>query len=83
MIRGRLSGVDALAEEWAIHNELPYIGVPALWSAQGKGAGPIRNQLIVDSELIRPDICVAFPGGRGTADMVRRCMAAGISVLEG
>jgi hypothetical protein len=30
----------------------------------------------------RPDLVVAFPGGRGTADMVRRARAAGISVIE-
>jgi len=26
------------------------------------------------------DLCIAFPGGRGTADMVRRARAAGIPV---
>ena len=31
-------------------------------------------------ELI--DLVVAFPGGPGTADMVRRARAAGIKVLE-
>jgi hypothetical protein len=29
-----------------------------------------------------PDLVVAFPGGRGTADMVRRAKAAGCEVLE-
>jgi hypothetical protein len=29
-----------------------------------------------------PDLVVAFPGGRGTADMVRRANAAGVRVME-
>lgn len=42
-------------------------------------AGPIRNQEMVDSRL---DLLVAFAGGDGTADMVRRARAAGILVLR-
>lgn len=30
----------------------------------------------------KPDLVVAFPGGRGTADMVQRARAAGVEVLE-
>ncbi|KWT72357.1 hypothetical protein APY04_0151 [Hyphomicrobium sulfonivorans] len=30
----------------------------------------------------RPDLVVAFVGGRGTADMVRRARAAGVKVRE-
>jgi ABC-type branched-subunit amino acid transport system substrate-binding protein len=30
----------------------------------------------------KPDAVVAFPGGRGTADMVRQARAAGIEVRE-
>lgn len=30
----------------------------------------------------QPDIVVAFPGGRGTAHMVRIARAAGIDVIE-
>lgn len=32
--------------------------------------------------VARPDLVVAFPGGRGTADMVRRATAAGIEVIR-
>jgi hypothetical protein len=42
-------------------------------------AGFYRNQEMVDSGL---DLLYAFPGGRGTADMVRRCRAAGVIVLS-
>jgi ABC-type sugar transport system substrate-binding protein len=30
----------------------------------------------------KPDIVVAFPGGTGTADMVRRARKAGVVVIE-
>jgi hypothetical protein len=30
----------------------------------------------------KPDLVVAFPGGRGTADMVRRAYAANVIVKE-
>jgi UDP-N-acetylmuramoylalanine-D-glutamate ligase len=33
-------------------------------------------------EREKPDLVVAFPGGRGTADMVAKARAAGVEVLE-
>jgi len=63
-------GADALAEKWCDRHGIPYLVMRALWSAEGKRAGPIRNGrmllLMLANELI------AFPGGRGTADMVRQ-----------
>lgn len=43
-------------------------------------AGPDRNQRMIDEG--RPDLVVAFPGGRGTADMIRRATEAGIEVFR-
>lgn len=43
-------------------------------------AGPIRNQQMLDDG--KPDLVVAFPGGKGTADMVRRARVAGIPTIE-
>lgn len=40
-------------------------------------AGHYRNQEMADTGA---DLCIAFPGGRGTADMVRRAAAAGIEI---
>lgn len=50
---------------------------PADWSTHGKAAGPIRNQQMADA---RADLCLAFPGGKGISDMVRRAERAGIPV---
>jgi hypothetical protein len=30
----------------------------------------------------RPDVVIAFPGGAGTADMVRKARVAGVRVME-
>jgi hypothetical protein len=48
---------------------------PADWGAQGKGAGPKRNQRMVDYVVQHVDlskIWVRFPGGVGTADCAER-----------
>lgn len=74
-----LRGADRWADEWASENEIPCLRVPAKWRLDGKRAGPVRN-----GEMLRckPALVVAFPGGRGTADMVGRAKAAGIAVFE-
>jgi hypothetical protein len=48
------------------------------WNTHGRAAGPIRNQRMLDE--VKPELVVAFPGGRGTADMVRRAREAGVNV---
>lgn len=50
----------------------------ARWSTEGRAAGVLRNQRMLDSGL---DLLVAFPGGRGTADMTERCRVAGVPIL--
>jgi hypothetical protein len=43
------------------------------------GAGTDRNQKMLEAGA---DLVIAFPDGRGTADMVRRAHRAGIPVRE-
>lgn len=80
VIEGDARGVDRMAGYWARRNRLTDIKYPADWKAHGKGAGPIRNQKMLEEG--RPDIVVAFPGGHGTADMVARARKAGLRVIE-
>ena len=81
LIHGAARGADTLAGEWAAARGIAVEVYPARWDVDGrKRAGPIRNQRMLDEG--KPDACVAFPGGRGTADMVRRCREAGIPVWE-
>jgi hypothetical protein len=78
LIHGAARGADTLAADWAKAHAVAVKAFPADWDASGNQAGPIRNQQMLDEG--RPTACIAFPGGRGTADMVRRAGAAGIPV---
>ena len=75
----RHQGVDQLAYEWAKSRGVKGVCVPAKWKAQGKAAGPIRNRKMLTH---CPDEVCAFPGGRGTDDMKRAALEAGVPVVE-
>ena len=76
IITGMARGADRLGSLWGHDRELRVIDFVADWERHGKAAGPIRNQRMLDEG--KPDMVVAFPGGRGTADMVDRARRAGI-----
>jgi hypothetical protein len=79
VVHGAARGADTLAKFWAQSNERPETPVEAKWRVYGNAAGPIRNNEML---TMSPDMVVAFPGGPGTADMVRKALAAGITVLH-
>lgn len=78
VIQGGARGADQIAREWCASRFVKYENYPAKWGEHGKAAGPIRNQRMLDAG--RPELVLAFNGGRGTADMVRRAQAAGFPV---
>ena len=78
VIQGGAGGADALARAWCRIMRVPCVTEPAEWERHRKAAGPIRNQKMIDTYA--PELVLAFPGGRGTADMVSRAENAGISV---
>lgn len=81
IIQGGASGADALAVDWTYEQPSCHlINEPADWNKHGRSAGPIRNQTMLD--MHKPQLVVAFPGGRGTADMVRRAEKAGVPVMR-
>lgn len=81
VIHGEAIGADSLGKRWAMYNGIFAVGIPALWGAHGnRAAGPKRNQAMID--IMKPDYCIAFPGGNGTKDMISRCRSAGIIVWE-
>lgn len=80
LIQGGAPGADDAARRWAEIGCLELLNFPANWRKHGKAAGPMRNQRMIDEG--KPDLVIAFPGGRGTADMVRRAKEAGIEVVE-
>lgn len=85
VITGAAVGADIRAVIWAALRGVPHTGwqyevTPEEWKRVGKSAGPLRNQRMLDEQ--KPDGVVAFPGGAGTADMVRRARDAGVKVYE-
>jgi hypothetical protein len=87
LIHGNATGADTLADNWAISRNAQdgtewckREVYPADWAQHGNAAGPIRN-----AEMLKrgePQLVIAFPGGRGTADMVSKARAAGVLVLQ-
>jgi predicted Rossmann-fold nucleotide-binding protein len=78
VLTGGASGADELAERWAHAHQIPVETFAADWEKYGKAAGPLRNQrMLVEG---KPNIVIAFPGGRGTGDMVNRAMMARVPV---
>jgi hypothetical protein len=80
VIAGGARGADTMAEEWAKAQGIACEIYMADWDGLGSKAGPIRNQRMLHEG--KPDLVIAFPGGRGTADMVRRAREAGIDTVE-
>lgn len=79
IIEGGAEGADYLAARWSVVREIPeHRRFTPDWAIHGKAAGPVRNQRMLDEG--KPDLVVAFPGGRGTDDMTRRAIKAGIGV---
>lgn len=79
VFHGNCRGADLVADAWARSRRVTVHPCPADWKRHGHRAGPIRNQNMLGH---KPDVVVAFPGGRGTADMVRRARAANVDVIE-
>ena len=80
IIHGCATGADNEAMLWALANERWHTPFQADWGKYGRAAGPIRNRRMIDEG--KPDLVIAFPGGRGTVDMVRQARGAGVQVIE-
>lgn len=80
IIHGAARGADTLADQWAKNRGFDRLPFPADWDTYGDLAGPVRNTKMLNEA--KPNFCVAFPGSRGTADMVTKCRAAGVPVYE-
>ena len=79
IIHGGAMGADFLAGCWAREHGREEVVCPANWEHLGKRAGIVRNNTMLK---LRPDLVVAFPGGKGTGSMVTLAKAAGVKVYE-
>ncbi len=77
VIHGGAAGVDRFAGQWATARRIAQHIMEAEWSEQGRAAGPVRNRRML---LLKPDMVLAFPGGPGTANMVKQATGANVPV---
>ena len=81
IVHGAASGADRLADKYALGNSIETHRYPAKWGEHLNAAGPIRNQEMLKNHNDL-DLVIAFPGGKGTDDMVRRAKANGYKVRK-
>lgn len=78
LIHGAARGADSVAHRWAEARGIPIESYPANWNKHGRAAGPIRNTQMLEEG--RPDLVVAFCGGRGTQNMISQSKERGVPV---
>lgn len=80
IVAGGARGVDSAAEAWANLNGVEVAVYPADWKRHGKAAGHLRNKQMLDEEPV--DFVIAFPGGRGTENMISQARKRKIGVVR-
>jgi hypothetical protein len=83
LIHGAAAGADTLAGLWARTRGVPVEPCPVTreeWRRYGLRAGPLRNARMLAEH--NPERVVAFPGHKGTRDMVTQAEAAGVPVWK-
>lgn len=84
ILTGGAKGVDREIERYCNQLrstnkvDLVLVRMNAEWSKHGRSAGMKRNKTMVD----QADLCVAFPGGKGTQDCVDKARRKGIPIIE-
>ena len=89
LLHGGARGADAAIGRAAQQLGWSALVMPAQWQLHGRAAGPIRNRELLEQAVARAEahsspgyqasvLVVAFPGGAGTASLVReaRLMAS-------
>ena len=67
VLSGMQCGADRFGGQWAAARGISVLLFPADWTQWGRAAGPIRNKEMAAAA----DALVAFPGDRGTANIIR------------
>jgi len=79
VIHGAQRGPDRISGEWAKERGRKWREFPADWKKYDKQAGPVRNRKMIEHGA---DFVIAFPGGIGTANMMRQASEAGLIVMR-
>lgn len=83
LVHGAAPGADSCAGNMATALGIPTEEYPARWTEEGRAAGPLRNQRMLDENPGQIHEVYAFRSAgksNGTDDMVLRARAAGIPV---
>jgi len=78
IVSGGAKGADALGERWALKQGIPLTIFKAEWDKHGKAAGMIRNREMAEYA----DVLIVFPGGRGTANMIKEATKCGLTIIK-
>ncbi len=85
LIEGEADGADTIARAIVVYRGGHYQPYPARWAKHGLAAGPLSDQEMLD--MGRPSRAVGFiygpvdsPWSRGSADMARRLVRAGVPI---
>lgn len=79
LIHGDANGLDRMAGLTAHRMGCEVRAFPADWAKHGRAAGPVRNRQMLNEGAA--DMLLAFPGGVGTANMVKQAVKFGLPVL--
>ncbi len=79
IVQGGATGADFIAKKWAEKHDIPCEEHKADWKRHGRGAGPVRNAQMLTTGI---DVVVAFPGGRGTQDTIKKAETLNIRVWK-
>jgi len=80
LMHGDQRGADQMSHRWAKKAGVQPVAMEALWEVNGEKDGSARNARML--QFKKPDLCVAFSGGRGTANMMRLAREAGIELID-
>ena len=80
LVHGDAAGADHMAHRWAKTHGVQPVAMEALWGSEGDSAGPKRNARML--EFAKPQLVVAFPGGTGATDMVKKAYKAGVDFVD-
>lgn len=84
IINGGAKGADTIATEEAEQMGFNIITVRAEWRKYGRGAGPLQNR---EKLQFNPDLVIFFHNNilesKGTKNMVKQALEAGIEVING
>ena len=83
VLHGDCKGVDRWAETVSIAEGIPVIKFPADWNTHKRKAGPLRNsQMAFWVKSHGGGVCLAFPGGAGTRNMIEQARDCGLVVFD-